>query len=40
VTLDFIDKLLTLNPEKRMTAKEALEHEYFTAVPLPCSLPE
>jgi len=40
VTLDFLDKLLTMNPEKRMTAKEALEHEYFTMVPLPCSLPE
>jgi len=35
-TLDFIDKLLTLNPEKRPTAREALNHPYFTQDPKPC----
>lgn len=38
--LDLLDKMLTLNPDDRMTAKEALEHEYFKTEPLPCELSE
>jgi serine/threonine protein kinase len=34
--LDLLDRFLTLNPDKRITAKEALEHEYFRSRPLPC----
>ncbi|MCJ1308809.1 cyclin-dependent protein kinase [Agyrium rufum] len=29
--LDLLSKLLTFNPEKRLTAKDALEHPYFSA---------
>ena len=35
--LDLLDRFLTLNPDKRITAKEALEHEYFKSRPLPCA---
>lgn len=31
-----ISGLLTLNPEKRMTAEQALNHPYFHTEPLPC----
>jgi len=31
--LDLIDKLLTLNPEKRLSADEALDHDYFLESP-------
>jgi len=34
--LDLIDKLLTLDPKKRITASEALDSEYFWTNPLPC----
>nr|CAG4708335.1 unnamed protein product [Naegleria fowleri] len=27
--IDLIERLLTLNPQKRITAKECLEHEWF-----------
>ncbi|KAL7415057.1 kinase-like domain-containing protein, partial [Mrakia frigida] len=40
---DLMDKLLTLNPAKRMSAREALEHKWFWSVPLPMNpddLPE
>lgn len=34
--LDLVDKLLTLDPKKRITASEALDSEYFWCHPLPC----
>lgn len=33
--LDLIQKLLTYDPEKRITADEALRHPYFSESPLP-----
>ena len=33
---DLIDKMLVINPKKRITAIEALTHEYFKCDPLPC----
>ena len=39
-SLDFLDKMLTLNPDLRMNAKQALSHPYFTTAPLPCSSDE
>jgi cell division cycle 2-like protein len=32
---DLLNKLLTYDPEKRITAEEALKHEWFREVPLP-----
>ncbi|KDQ18771.1 hypothetical protein BOTBODRAFT_103467 [Botryobasidium botryosum FD-172 SS1] len=34
-TADFLDKLLTLDPCRRMTALEALDHDYFWTDPMP-----
>ncbi|KAK7207398.1 kinase-like domain-containing protein [Myxozyma melibiosi] len=33
-TIDFVNELLVYDPEKRITAREALEHEYFRERPL------
>jgi serine/threonine protein kinase len=37
---DLLDKLLVLDPAKRLTALEALEHDYFYSTPLPAKLSE
>ena len=34
---DLLDRLLAMNPEHRITAKEALDHVYFKSPPFPCS---
>ncbi|KAL0576067.1 serine/threonine protein kinase, CMGC, CDC2/CDK subfamily [Marasmius crinis-equi] len=34
-TCDLIDKLLTCNPQQRITAEQALDHDYFWTDPLP-----
>ncbi len=36
ITLDLLDSMLVLNPLTRITARQALEHRYFTTEPLPC----
>ncbi|UKJ88182.1 cyclin-dependent kinase CRK3 [Theileria orientalis] len=36
IALDLLGNLLKLNPNERITAKGALEHEYFKAQPLMC----
>lgn len=37
--LDLLDRMLEFNPTHRITAEQALSHEYFKSLPLPC-LPE
>ena len=32
---DLMDRLLTIDPRRRMSASEALEHDYFWTDPLP-----
>jgi serine/threonine-protein kinase BUR1 len=33
--VDLLDKLLDIDPRRRMSATEALDHEYFWTDPLP-----
>lgn len=40
LSLDLLEKMLTINPDDRITAKEALQHPFFTTAPLPCELSE
>lgn len=40
VTLDLLDKLLALDPKKRLSAEQALNHEFFKREPLECALKE
>ncbi|KAK8738795.1 hypothetical protein OTU49_003675, partial [Cherax quadricarinatus] len=35
---DLIDKMLTLDPSKRMDADSSLNHDFFWMDPLPCDL--
>lgn len=35
---DLLDKLLTLDPDKRINTDSALEHEFFWTKPMPCDL--
>ena len=34
---DLLSGMLHLDPAQRLSAKDALNHPYFTEVPLPCS---
>lgn len=36
--LDLLDKLLTLDPEQRINADQALGHDFFWTDPMPCDL--
>jgi len=38
--LDLLSKMLALDPAKRPTASEALDHDYFWSDPLPCKASE
>ena len=40
IAIDFIERLLHLDPTKRMSCEEALRHAFFTEKPLACSLAE
>lgn len=35
---DLLDKLLVLNPAKRLDANSALNHDFFWEDPMPCDL--
>jgi cyclin-dependent kinase 9 len=35
---DLLDKLLTLDPSKRLDADTALNHDFFWSDPMPCDL--
>lgn len=34
-TFDLLEKLLTCNPRERLTAEQALDHDYFWSDPMP-----
>lgn len=36
--LDLLDKLLTLDPAKRIDSSTALDHDFFWTDPMPCDL--
>lgn len=36
--LDLLEKLLTLDPKKRIDSDEALDHDFFWTEPMPCDL--
>ena len=36
MTLDFLDQLLQINPNKRISCEEALGHEFFKVDPPAC----
>ncbi|CAF1155661.1 unnamed protein product, partial [Brachionus calyciflorus] len=36
--LDLLDKLLTLDPKKRIDSDDALDHDFFWTEPMPCDL--
>jgi serine/threonine protein kinase len=38
VTLDLLNRLLTLDPSKRISCAEALKHPYFTGLPSPTTV--
>lgn len=40
LSLDLLEKMLTINPDDRVTAKEALQHPFFSTAPFPCELSE
>ena len=37
MAFDLLNRLLCLDPAKRITARQALDHEYFRAEPVECS---
>ena len=36
IAFDLVDKLLVLDPSKRLSASDALDHDYFWTDPMPC----
>ena len=34
--IDLVDRMLVMDPKQRITARDAIEHEYFKTDPLPC----
>ena len=36
--LELLDRLLTLDPKKRIDSDEALDHDFFWTEPMPCDL--
>lgn len=34
--IDLLERLLTYNPEQRISARTAIEHPFFSTEPLPC----